>query len=176
MLGMVLALVIGGIVLLGIVAPVFTVFMGLEGAGMTPLIGLVIAVAVGMAFYFGGMLASYRAPFRRRLHGVAVPVASFGVSLAVNLFTLLFFETDQDPLANLRTGSEILLTATLFVVSVTAAYLGARRGEEVYAYNASVARKRENRERAKSKRDERDKRDKKEAERRPSEGADAEGE
>lgn len=139
--------------MLGIVAPVFTVFMGLEGARMTPLIGLVVAVAVGMAFYFGGMIAAYRAPSRRRLHGVAVAAASFAVSLAVNLATLQFFETEQDPLANLRTGSEILLTAALFSVSVAAAYLGGRRGEGVYAHNLGVARKREARERAKAERE-----------------------
>lgn len=150
---MVLALVIGAIVLLGIVAPVFTVFMGLEGARMTPLIGLVVVAAVGMSFYFGGMLAGYRAPFRRRLHGVAVAVISFGVSLAVNLATLAFFETEQDPLANLRTGGELLFTVALFSVSVVAAYVGARRGEGVYAHNVRVARKREARERAKFERE-----------------------
>jgi multisubunit Na+/H+ antiporter MnhG subunit len=149
------------------VAPVFTVFMGIEGARMTPFIGLVVAVVVGMAFYFGGMLASYRAPFWRRLHGVAVAVTSFAVSLAVNLGTLLFFETDQDPLANLRTGGEILFTAALFAVSVAAAYLGARRGEEVYTHNLVVARKRERREQAKSRREA--------ARQEASEGTDTEG-
>lgn len=150
LLGMFLALVIGAIVLLGIVAPVFTVFRGLEGARMTPLIGLVVALAIAMAFYFGGMLASYRAPYRRRLHGVLVAVISFGVSLAVNLVTFAFFETEEDPLANLRTEGQLLLTVILFSVSVVAAYLGARRGEGVYLHNAEVARKREARERAKS--------------------------
>lgn len=163
---MLLALVIGAIVLLGIVAPVFTVFMGMEGARMTPLIGLVVAVAVGMAFYFGGMLAGYRAPVWPRLHGTSVAVFSFGVSLAVNFGTFAFFETEEDPLANLRTGNELLLTAALFTVSVAAAYLGARRGEGVYLYNLGVARKREARERARAEREA--------AGRRGSEGADAE--
>jgi len=152
LLGMIVALVIGAIVLVGIVAPVFSVFMGLEGARMTPLVALVVAVAVGMAFYFGGMLASYRAPSRRRLHGVLVAVVSFAVSLAVNLSTFAFFETEDDPLSNLRTGGEVLLTAVLFTISVIAAYLGARRGEGVYAHNLEVARKREARERAKARR------------------------
>lgn len=166
-MGMLLALVIGAIVLLGIVAPVFTVFMGMEGARMTPLIGLVVAVAVGMAFYFGGMLAGYRAPVRPRLHGTSVAVFSFGVSLVVNFGTFAFFETEEDPLANLRTGGELLLTAGLFAVSVAAAYLGARRGEGVYLHNLGLARKREARERAKAEREA--------AERRDSEGPDAEG-
>ncbi|CAN5819924.1 hypothetical protein BH20ACT11_BH20ACT11_01850 [soil metagenome] len=167
LLGMLLALVIGVIVLLGIVAPLFSAFMGLEGARMTPLVGLVVAVAVGMAFYFGGMIAGYRAPSRSRLHGVAVPVTSFAVSLAVNLSTLNFFETEQDPIANLRSGWGILLTIALFLVSVAAAYLGARRGEGVYAHNLEVSRKREARERAKAARAA--------AERDASEGADSEG-
>lgn len=167
LLGMLLALVIGVIVLLGIVAPLFSAFMGLEGARMTPLVGLVVAVAVGMAFYFGGMLAGYRAPSRRRLHGVSVAVVSFTVSLAINLSTLSFFETDQDPIANLRSGWGILLTVALFLVSVAAAYLGARRGEGVYAHNLEVYRKREARERAKAARAA--------AERDASEGADSEG-
>lgn len=153
LLGMLLALVIGAIVMLGIVAPVFTAFMGMEGARMTPLIGLVVAVAVGMSFYFGGMLAGYRAPRRPRLHGTSVAVFSFGVSLLVNFGTFVFFETEEDPLANLRTGGELLLTVVLFAVSVAAAYLGARRGEGVYAHNLDVARKREARERAKAERE-----------------------
>lgn len=149
---MILALVIGSIVLVGIVAPVFTVFMGLEGASLTPLVGLVITVAVGMAFYFGGMLASYRAPSRRRLHGVLVAVISFALSFAVNFSAFAFFETENDPLANLRTGGQVLLTAVLVVVSIAAAYFGARRGEGVYVHNLNAARKMEARERAKAKR------------------------
>ena len=85
-----------------------------------------------MAFYFGGMLASYRAPARHTLCGVLVAILSFAVSLAVNFGTAVFFETHKDPLANLRTEGQILLTAVLFLVSVVAAYLGARRGKSVY--------------------------------------------
>lgn len=166
LLGMLLALVIGVIVLLGMVAPLFSAFMGLEGARMTPLVGLVVAVAVGMAFYFGGMLAGYRAPSRRRLHGISVAVVSFAVSLTINLSTLNFSETSQDPIANLRSGWGVLLTTALFLVSVAAAYLGARRGEGVYAHNLEVHRKREARERAKAARA---------AERDASERADSEG-
>lgn len=143
-----MALVIGSITLVGIVAPVFTVFMGLEGAGMTPFIGLVVAVAVGMSFYFGGMLAGYRAPSRRRLHGVLVAV----VPLAINAVIFAFFETESSPL-NLGTGNEILLTATLFVVAVAAAYMGSIRGEGVYVHNLEVARKMAAREKAKAKRE-----------------------
>lgn len=152
LLGLLVALVIGALVLVGIVAPVFTVFMGMEGAEMTPFTGAVVAVAVGMAFYFGGMLASYRAPGKRRLHGVLVAVISFGVSLAVNLSASAFFETEQDPLANVRPDSGLGTTAALFAVSVVAAYLGARRGEGVYAHNLEVSRKREAREKAKARR------------------------
>lgn len=147
LLGMILALVIGCLVLVGIVAPVFTVFMGLEGAGMTPFVGLVIAVVVGIAFYFGGMLAGYRAPSRRRLHGILVAV----IPLSFNSFTFAFFETADNPL-NLSTAGDIVLTAALFAVSVVAAYVGAGRGERVYAHNQDVARKMEARERAKARR------------------------
>ncbi|MDN5697987.1 MAG: hypothetical protein L0G70_08455 [Rubrobacter sp.] len=150
--GMLLALVIGAIVLLGILAPVFTVFMGMEGARMTPVIAVTVAVAVGMSFYFGGMLASYRAPRLRQLHGVLVAVVSFGLSLLVNLLFSVSFETNQDPLANVRFGSGLLLTVALFVVSVAAAYIGSRRGEGLYAYNLSVSRRMAAREKAKARR------------------------
>lgn len=165
LLGMFLALVIGAIVLLGILAPVFTVFMGMEGAGMSPITALTIAVAVGMAFYFGGMLASYRAPKLRKLHGVLVAVVSFAVSVLVNLASSAFLQTQQDPLANMKPGSGLLLTAALFAVSVAAAYVGARRGEGLYAYNLSVSRRMAAREKAKQRRAEQS---------RASEGADSE--
>lgn len=166
LLGMILALVVGAIVLLGILAPVFTVFMGMEGAQMTPVTALTITVAVGMAFYFGGMMASYRAPRLRKLHGVLVAVVSFGVSVLVNLMTSAFLQTEQDPLANIKPGSGLLLTAALFAVSVAAAYVGARRGEGLYAYNLSVSRRVAAREKVKQRRAEQS---------RASEGADSEG-
>lgn len=167
LLGLLVALVIGAIVLVGIVAPVFSVFMGMENAQMTPFTGAVVAVAVGMAFYFGGMLASYRAPGQRRLHGVLVAVISFGVSLMVNLSASAFFQTEQDPLANVRPDSGLGLTLALFAVSVAAAYFGARRGEKVYTHNLEVVRKREAREKAKARRAAEN--------RESSEGADPEG-
>lgn len=166
LLGMFLALVIGAIVLLGILAPVFTVFMGMEGAQMSPVTALTVAVAVGMAFYFGGMMASYRAPRLRKLHGVLVSVVSFAVSALVNLVSSAFLQTQQDPLANFRSGPELLLTAALFAVSLAAAYVGARRGEGLYAYNLSVSRRIAAREKAKQRRAEQS---------RASEGADSEG-
>lgn len=133
---------------------------------MTPVTALTITVAVGMAFYFGGMMASYRAPRLRKLHGVLVAVVSFGVSVLVNLMSSAFLQTEQDPLANIKPGSGLLLTAALFAVSVAAAYVGARRGEGLYAYNLSVSRRVAAREKVKQRRAEQS---------RASEGADSEG-
>jgi len=141
LLGILLALGIGALEVFGIVAPVFTSFLSPELAS-TALPAVVLVFAAAFAFYFGGMLASYRAPARRRLHGVMVGVASFAISPLVNLGASVVVD-GNDPFANLRTPGALLFTGVVFVAVLVASYVGARRGETLYAHNqAFICRQR----------------------------------
>lgn len=139
--GILLALGIGVLVVLGILAPVFTRFFG-QTLTSTALPSVLLVFAAAFSFYFGGMFASYRAPSRRRLHGTLVGLVSFAVTPLVNLLTSAF-GAGSDPLANLRTSTGVLLSVVLFAAVVAASYVGGRRGEAIYAHNAQVLRKRE---------------------------------
>ena len=144
LLGILLALGIGVLEILGIVAPVFTRFFGQEMAS-TAVPTIVLVFAAAFAFYFGGMIASYRAPSRRRLHGVMVGVVSFTISPLVNLLTSALTASENDPFANLRTPGAALLTGVLFAAVIVASYVGARRGETLHAHNEMIARQRQRR-------------------------------
>jgi hypothetical protein len=135
-LGVLIALAIGLLVVFGILAPVFTRFFGLELAGSTALPIALMVFADAFSFYFGGMAASYRAPARRRLHGTLVAPAAFVLSPAINL------ATGKGMFPGLETARVILLAAVFLAVSFAASYVGARRGETLYAYNQKLARRR----------------------------------
>jgi hypothetical protein len=137
--GILLALGIGALEVFGIAAPVFTRFLGPELVS-TAVPAVVMVFAAAFAFYFGGMLASYKAPSHRRLHGVMVGVASFAVSPLLN-FAASIVAGGNDPFANLRTPAALLFTGVLFVTVLAASYVGARRGEVLYAYNQTFIRK-----------------------------------
>lgn len=133
---MLIALAIGLLVVFGILAPVFTRFFGLEIVGSTALPTALMVFAAAFSFYFGGMAASYRAPARRRLHGTLVAPAAFVISPAINL------ATGEGMFPGLATVGAVLLAAVFLVVSLAAAYVGARRGEALYAYNRRFDRRR----------------------------------
>ena len=133
---MLIALAIGLLVVFGILAPVFTSLFGLELAGSIALPTVLMVFATAFSFYFGGMAASYRAPARRRLHGTLVAPVAFAISPAINL------STGEGLFPGLDTGATVLLAAVFLVVSCVAAYVGARRGEALYAYNQKFARRR----------------------------------
>ena len=135
-LGVLIALAIGLLVVFGILAPVFTTFFGLELAGSTALPITLMVFADAFSFYFGGMAASYRAPARRRLHGTLVAPVAFVISPAINL------ATGKGMFPGLETQGTILLAALFLAVSFAASYVGARRGESLYAYNQKLARRR----------------------------------
>lgn len=141
LVGILLALGIGVLIVLGIMAPVFTRFFG-QNLALTALPVILLIFAAAFSFYWGGMFASYRAPSRRRLHGTLVGLISFAVTPIVNLFTSLL-GAENDPFANLRTPTSMLLSIVLFVAVVAASYVGSRRGETIYVHNAEVLRKRE---------------------------------
>lgn len=136
-----MSLGIGVLLMLGIIAPVFTRFFG-QTLTSTALPTVLLIFAAAFSFYFGGMIASYRAPSRRLLHGTLVGLISFVVSPIVNLFTSIF-GGGNDPFANLRTPAGILLSVVLFAAVLGASYVGARRGETIYAHNAQILRQRE---------------------------------
>ena len=137
--GILLAIGIGALVVLGIAAPVFTRFLGPELVP-TALPVVVMVFAAAFAFYFGGMFASYKAPSHRRLHGVMVGVASFAVSPLLNLAASIIAGNGNDPFANLRTPGALLFTGVLFITVLAASYVGARRGETLYAHNQTFIR------------------------------------
>lgn len=137
--GILLALGLGVLSVFGIAAPVLTRFFGSELAS-TAIPAAIVVFAAAFAFYWGGMLASYKAASRRRLHGVMVGVFSFAVSPLVNLVASAFSTAGgPDPFANLRTPGALLFTGVLFVAVLAASYVGARRGEALYAYNQRFA-------------------------------------
>ncbi len=141
LIGILLSLGIGVLLMLGIVAPVFTRFFG-QALTSTAVPTVLLIFAAAFSFYFGGMIASYRAPSRRHLHGTMVGLISFAVSPLVNLFTAVF-GGGNDPFANLRTPTGILLSVVLFSAVLGASYLGARRGEAIYTHNVQILRQRE---------------------------------
>ena len=143
--GILLSLGIGVLVMLGILAPLFTRFFG-QALAATALPTVLLVFAAAFSFYFGGMIASYKAPSRRRLHGTLVGLVSFAITPIVNLFTSIF-GGGNDPFANFRTPTSILLSIVLFAAILGASYLGARRGETIYAHNAEILRQREARRR-----------------------------
>jgi hypothetical protein len=131
-LGVLIALTIGLLVVFGILAPVFTTFFGLELAGSTALPIIILVFADAFSFYFGGMAASYRAPARRRLHGTLVAPVAFAISPAINL------ASGEGMFPDLNTRGAVLLAAVFLAVSFAAAYVGARRGAALYAYNQKL--------------------------------------
>jgi predicted ABC-type exoprotein transport system permease subunit len=134
-LGVLLALTVGLLVVLGILAPLFTRFFGLEIVGSTAVPTVLLVFAAAFSFYFGGMAASYWAPTRRRLHGTLVAFVAFMISPVINLLT------GNGLFPGMETAGSALLVALVLVVSVGASYVGARRGESLYAYNQSVSRR-----------------------------------
>ena len=134
-LGVFLALLLGLLAVFGILAPILTRFLGLELVGSTALPTSLLVFAAAFSFYFGGMAASYRAPARRRLHGTLVAVVAFAISPTINLVT------GKDLFPGLDTSRAVLLAAVFLAVSVAASYVGARRGEALYAHNQRLIRR-----------------------------------
>ena len=76
-------------------------------------------------------------PTRRfaKLNIRSVTPPTFMISPAINLLTGNGF------LPGMENAGTALLVALVLVVSVGASYVGARRGESLYAYNQSVSRR-----------------------------------
>jgi hypothetical protein len=69
------------------------------------------------------------------LHGVLVAPVAFVISPILNL------ATGQGMFPGVEDAVTVLLAALFLAVSLTAAYVGARRGEALYAYNQRMRRR-----------------------------------
>lgn len=135
-LGVLLSLLLGLLLALGVFAPVLTRLFGLERSGPAALPLLLLLFAAAFSFYFGGMAAAYKAPFRHRLHGALVAPAAFVLSTGLNLVT------GKGILPGLDGAKTLVLAAVFLLVATAASYVGGRRGDELYAYNQNAARRR----------------------------------
>lgn len=143
-LGVLLALGVALLVVFGILAPLFTAFMGtgrfgLEMAGPTSFPMALLVFAAAFSFYWGGMISSYRAPDHRRLHGTLVAPAAFSVSPVINLLS------GRGLFPGLETVGQALFMVAVLLIAVGGAYVGARRGEVIHAHNQRHIRRRQQR-------------------------------
>jgi hypothetical protein len=90
---------------------------------------LFLILAAAFAFYWGGMISSYRAPGRKKLHGTLVAPATFAISPLINVLTGEGLFPQIDSLQAISFMLVVLLVATI------GAYIGARRGVALYAHN-----------------------------------------
>lgn len=130
-IGILLASLIGFLLVFGVMAPVLSVVFGLgtvAPAGILPAVLLIFSA--GFAFYFGGMAAAYNARHRRRLHGTLVGVVACVISPLANL------ASGNGPFPNVDSSILAGVLVVVFVVTVGASYIGAKRGEALYAFNS----------------------------------------
>ena len=124
-----MALGIAVLVVFGIFWPIAMRFLdpSLADGAFFPSLFLVLAAA--FAFYWGGMISSYRAPGRRKLHGTMVAPITFAISPVVNLLS------GNGLFPGLDSPRSILFMLGVLLVAVGGAYVGARRGEALYIHN-----------------------------------------
>lgn len=136
--GVLLALLLALLVVGGIFAPVLSAVFGLEAdrSRAIPVILPLLLFVAAFSFYFGGMIAAYKAPRRHRLHGLLVVPAAFVLSAGLNL------ATGRGLLPGLQGGWGFVLVAVFLLVSVAASYVGSRRGETLFQNNRLALRRR----------------------------------
>ena len=83
------------------------------------------------------MASAYKAPSRRQLHGLLVAPTALIVSTATNV------AAGRGPFPSYDTLGIFLLAVLFFAVSLTASYVGARRGEALFVHNDRVMRRHE---------------------------------
>ncbi len=137
-LGMLLSLLLALLVVGGILAPVLSAVFGLEveRSRAVPVILPLLLFVAAFSFYFGGMISAYKAPSRRRLHGLLVVPAAFVLSAVLNL------ATGEGLLPGLDGTRGVVLAGVFLLVSVAASYVGGRRGETLYIQLQKVPRRR----------------------------------
>jgi hypothetical protein len=134
--GMLLALLLALLVVGGILAPVLSAVLGLEveRSLAVPVILPLLLFVAAFSFYFGGMIAAYKAPTRRRLHGVLVVPAAVVLSAGLNL------ATGEGLLPGLDGTRSVVLAGVFLLISAVASYVGGLRGEGLYAQTQKVVR------------------------------------
>ena len=140
-LGVLLALGIALLVVFGIFWPIAMRFLD-PSLTSSSFFSLFLLLAAAFAFYWGGMISSYRAPARRRLHGTLVAPVTFAISPILNLLS------GEGLFPGLGSASAVLFMLVVLLVAIAGAYVGARRGEALYAHNRQYIerRKRQRRE------------------------------
>lgn len=98
---------------------------------------VLMILAAAFSFYWGGMIAGYKAPFKRRIHGTIVAPVAFVISPTVN------FLAGNGLFPGLKSIGALEIMLGVLVLSTVAAYVGSRRGEALHAYNQNYIRKRE---------------------------------
>lgn len=138
-LGVLLALGIAVLVVFGIFWPIAMRFLDPSLAEGTFFPSLFIVLAAAFAFYWGGMICSYRAPGRRKLHGTLVAPATFAISPVVNILS------GRGLFPGLESLSAIFFMFVVLLVAVGGAYVGARRGEALFLHNRHFIERRRRR-------------------------------
>ena len=135
---MLLALLLALLVVGGILAPVLSAVFGLEvdRSLAVPVILPLLLFVAAFSFYFGGMIAAYKAPTLRRLHGVLVVPAAFVLSAGLNV------ATGEGLLPGLDGARGVVLAGVFLLVSVVASYVGGCRGEGLYSQTQKAVRRR----------------------------------
>lgn len=138
-MGVLLALGVGLLVVFGIGWPLFMTFFDAELPRNTVLAGIFLVFAVAFSFYWGGMIASYRAPSKPRVHGTLVAPVAFTISPLLNV------STGKGLFPGLNSSWAVGGLLGVLAISIVAAYVGARRGELVFAHNQRHAQRRKKR-------------------------------
>lgn len=136
-MGILLSLGVGVLTIFGIIWPLFMTFFNADAVTGTVLGYVLMVFAAAFAFYWGGMVAGYKAPSRHRLHGTIVAPAAFVISPILNL------SAGKGLFPGLDSGLAVMIMVGVLVLSSVAAYVGARRGRALQAYNSDYLKKRE---------------------------------
>ena len=136
-MGIVLSLGVGLLTIFGIIWPLFMTFFDVNTAWNTAFGYVLMVFAAAFSFYWGGMIAGYKAPSRHRLHGTIVAPVAFVISPILN------FSAGNGLFPGLESVGAFGILLGILVLSSAAAYVGARRGETLHEHNQKYIRKRE---------------------------------
>ena len=136
-MGILLALGVGLLTIFGLIWPLFMTFFDANTVWGTVLGYVLMVFAVAFAFYWGGMISGYKAPFKHRLHGTLVAPAAFMISPIINSLA------GNGLFPGLESIGAFGILFGILLLSSAAAYIGSRRGETIREYNRNYLRKRE---------------------------------
>ena len=133
---MLLAFAIVLLIVFGVFAPILSELLQVEPTRTSlPIFAPLLLFVCAFAFYFGGMAAAYKAPARRRLHGLLIAPTALAISTIINV------ATGRGPFPGYDSLGVFLLAILFFAVSMLASYVGARRGEALFIHNDRIMRR-----------------------------------